>query len=88
LPASHAGRFGHAFDVPYTLDGGGTETFAYSLHGQVGANRASGTFQVVITDKDAAGATTDTCDSTLERWTARSTKGEAPTTRGGEVKRV
>ena len=37
--------------------------------------RASGTFRVQVTDKDAAGATTDSCDTTQLRWTARSTQG-------------
>jgi hypothetical protein len=88
FPVSRSGRFGNAFDDPVTLDGGGARTYAYSLHGQLGSQRASGTFQVVVTDKDAGGATTDTCDSTLQRWSVRSTKGKAPKGRPGEIRRV
>ena len=38
----------------------------------------AGTIRVEITEKDAAGTTTDTCDTTLLSWSARSTKGPAP----------
>ena len=47
----------------------------YDLRGRVGASKASGTVQVQVTVKHDAGATADTCDTTLLRWSARSTKG-------------
>ena len=88
FPVSRSGRFGNAFEQPFTLDSGGTRTFAYELNGQVGANRASGTFRVVVTEKDPAGATTDSCDTTQLRWTASSTKGKPPTAPRTDIKRV
>jgi hypothetical protein len=88
FPVSRAGRFGNAFDQPFTLDGGATRTFAYQLGGQVGASRASGTFRVIVTDKEAAGATTDSCDSTQLRWTASSTKGKPPNPGRTAIRRV
>ncbi len=87
FPVSRAGHFGNAFDDPYTLDGA-TRTFAYQLSGNVGVNRASGAFRVIVTAKDVAGATTDSCDSTRLRWTASSTKGKPPKPRSSEIKRV
>ena len=63
-------------------DAGGTRRrFAYRLDGRASTSRVAGTLQVQITDKDAAGATTDTCDTTLVSWSARSTKGPAPRVR-------
>jgi hypothetical protein len=78
---SGAGRFGDTFSDELKLEGVGTRAFAYRLDGTAGASRAAGTLRVEITDKDAAGATTDTCDTTLVSWSARSTKGKAPRVR-------
>lgn len=78
FPASRTGRFGDGFSDELKLPDGGTRVFAYRLDGRAGATLASGTFRVEITDKDAAGATTDTCDSTQLSWSARSTRGRAP----------
>ena len=88
LRVSGSGHFASAFDDPVNLDGGGTRTFSYSFAGQAGARVASGTFHAVVTEKDATGAMTDRCDSTLQRWAAQSTRGRAPKRRGGEIKRV
>jgi hypothetical protein len=88
FPVSGAGRFKSAFSDDVTLPEGATRSYAYAVHGRAGATRASGTFDVDIADKDAAGATTDTCGTTLLRWSARSTKGAAPKLRSGEVRRV
>jgi hypothetical protein len=66
------GRFGDRWSDE---EDGGARVFEYSLDGSVGAGRASGTFGVSVTEKDAAGATTDTCTSPPDRWTARSTRG-------------
>ena len=78
FPVSGGGRFGDAFADEVKPEEGGTRAFAYRLDGRAGASRAAGTLRVEVTDKDAAGTTTDTCDSTLLRWSARSTKGAAP----------
>ena len=56
-------------------DDGGSDVRTYTFDGTVGARSASGTFGVQITEKDAAGATTETCESPVAHWTARSTKG-------------
>ena len=90
FPVSGAGSFGGAFPDDVKLDDGGTRSFAYRLSGRAGATSASGTFQVQITDKDPAGATTNTCDTTLLRWSARSTEGRAPrvSPKRSEVRRV
>ena len=64
-----------AFGDTWTYEPDPKTSAAYSLRGRVGASRASGTFQVQVTVKDDAGATADTCDTTLLRWSARSTKG-------------
>ena len=87
FPVSRGGSFGDTFSDDFKLDDGGTRTFAYDLSGDLGASRASGTFRVQIADKDPAGATTDTCDTTLQRWTARSTKGAVKPRRRG-IRRV
>jgi len=81
FPVSGAGRFGDTFSDEMKVDGVGTNAFAYRLAGTAGASRAAGTLRVEITEKDAAGATTDTCDTTLVSWSARSTKGPAPRVR-------
>jgi hypothetical protein len=88
FPLSGGGRFGNPFSDDYKLDDGGTRTYAYELEGKVGASRASGTLRVLVTEKDAAGATTDSCDTTLQRWTARSTKGAPVKPRRSEIRRV
>lgn len=65
FPVSGAGRFGDTFSDELKVDGVGTKAFAYRLDGTAGASRAAGTLQVEITEKDAAGATTDTA---TPRW--------------------
>jgi hypothetical protein len=72
---SKRGRFGDRWSHEEKRDDGGTDVRTYTFDGSVGAAAASGTFGVQITRKDAAGATTETCESPLARWTARSTKG-------------
>ena len=64
-----------AFGDTWTYEPEPKTSAAYDLRGRVGASKASGTFQVQVTVKDDAGATADTCDTTLLRWSARSTKG-------------
>lgn len=88
FPVSRAGRFGNPFDDTVRLPDGGTRTWAYQLSGLTGTSRASGAFRVVVTDRDAAGATTDTCDSTALRWTARSTPGKPPKARPNEIRPI
>jgi hypothetical protein len=86
---SRTGRFGEPFTDDVQPPEGGTRVFAYLLRGLARTTRVSGTFRVQVTDKDAAGATTDTCDTTLLRWSARSTQGKVPkvSPKPGEVRR-
>lgn len=78
---SRTGRFGEPFTDDVQPPEGGTRVFAYLLRGLARTTRLSGTFRVEVTDKDAAGATTDSCDTTLLSWSARSTQGRVPKVR-------
>jgi hypothetical protein len=64
------GRFGNAFDQDYDLDPGAKRRFSYQLAGKVGRASAKGTFRVGVTDTDASGATTETCDTGPVTWKA------------------
>jgi len=81
------GAFGDEWTDGDRAEDGSEEQFAFRLEGNVGRTRARGTFQAKVTEKDPAGATTDTCDSGALAWSARSTRGRAPRVRG-EVRRV
>jgi hypothetical protein len=83
---SSSGRFGDRWTDEEKRDEGGTDVRAYTFEGSVGAARASGTFGVQITQKDAAGATTETCESPVAHWTARSTKGAKLKPRKNEIR--
>jgi hypothetical protein len=72
---SESGHFGDRWTDEEKRDDGGSDVRAYTFDGTAGASRASGIFGVQVTQKDAAGAVTDTCDSPVAAWTARSTKG-------------
>jgi hypothetical protein len=89
FPVAGGGRFGDTFTDEVKPAEGGTRAFDYRLEGRAGAARVAGTFRVEVTDSDAAGATTDTCDTTLLSWSARSTKGGARrvSQQPGEVRR-
>ena len=78
FPVSSGGGFGGAFTDDVKLEEGGTRAFAYRLAGRASASRVAGRLRVEVTDKDPAGATTDTCDTTQLSWSARSTKGTLP----------
>lgn len=75
---SPKGRFGDTFTQDYTPEPGVKASFAYVIAGNLDRLKASGTFQVKLTQTDAAGAVVATCDSTLLRWTAASSRGTAP----------
>jgi hypothetical protein len=70
FPLDPSGRFGDDFTRALDLPGGGRSSFAYRIHGTAGPRRASGTFGVIETDTDAAGATADTCTLAPVRWSA------------------
>lgn len=68
-----AGEFGDAFQVPVDLDGGGKATVDYDVKGRVASSTsASGSASVKLTETDAAGAVTSSCDTGSFSWTARS----------------
>lgn len=68
-----SGRFsdtGKAFTQKFS--NGTTGTFAVTLLGRFSsASKATGTFRMNVTIKDAAGTQIDTCDSGSVKWTAR-----------------
>lgn len=70
-----SGHFGDTRTDETKLDDGSTGTRLYTFDGTAGASRAAGTFGVQLTQKDAAGTVTESCESPVEHWTARSTKG-------------
>jgi hypothetical protein len=65
------GGFGDTFSQTYPANDGGQEKYDYEIAGNVGARSASGTFHVVLTATDPAGAVTATCESPVLRWNAR-----------------
>jgi hypothetical protein len=69
----HAGGFSDSFEQTFPLDAGGKMQFAYSLAGKVTRKSVKGTLHVGVTGTDAAGATTNTCDSGNVTW--KSTTG-------------
>lgn len=75
---SLSGRFGDTFTQEFTPEPGIKTSFAYVLAGDAGRTKASGTFQVKVTETDAGGATSAMCDSTLLQWSASSSRGPAP----------
>jgi hypothetical protein len=79
---SRRGHFGDRWPDETKLDGGGSRVRTYTVDGTLRASKASGTFGVQVTDRDAAGTVTDSCDSTLVHWTARSTKGKVKPPKG------
>ena len=74
LKVSRKGKFGGAFG-PETMrnDDGTTTDFEGSMSGKLNAARtkASGKWQLKVTDHAATGAVTDTCDSGPVRWKAK-----------------
>ena len=74
LKISKKGKFGATFG-PQTFDNpDGTKTvFEGSISGKTNKARtkASGKWQLKVTDLDAAGAVTDTCDSGTLSWKAK-----------------
>ena len=86
FPIATSGRFGDTWNDETKLGEGGSNVRTYALDGTLGASRASGTFGVQITEKDAAGALTESCESPVEPWTARSTKGAKVTRPKTEIR--
>ncbi len=62
------GRFGNPFESESPLGDGGMSRWQYRFTGRVTPTKASGAFQVTLSETDAAGAMTDTCDSGNLTW--------------------
>jgi hypothetical protein len=63
-------RFGDAFTQSYAMDGGSNRTYAYDLRGKVARTAARGSLRVQVTQTDATGAQTLSCDSGTVAWRA------------------
>jgi hypothetical protein len=70
FPAASTGRFGDKWDETVNLSEGGKRRFDYSVTGKLGRRSARGTLHVAVTDADAAGATTTSCDTGGVTWKA------------------
>ena len=68
--AASTGRFGDKWNESYKLAEGATRKFDYSLAGRLGRRSARGTLRVAVTEADAAGATTASCDTGGVSWKA------------------
>jgi hypothetical protein len=65
-----SGRFTDSWDATERLSDGGTVRTTYALTGRVAKRAANGTLRIGVTWLDAAGATTDSCDSGGITWKA------------------
>jgi hypothetical protein len=65
-----SGAFGNPFDYETPLAAGAKRRIDYRLAGRVTRTTARGAVQANVLDTDAAGATTDTCDSGGVTWKA------------------
>ena len=73
LKVSKKGRFGTSFtDITRNADGTTTD-FAGSIAGSINKARtkAKGTWSLTATDRDPAGAVTDTCEAANITWSAK-----------------
>jgi hypothetical protein len=64
------GRFGNPFTDDVAMDAGGKVHFDYALAGRVTKTTAKGTLQVKVSETDANGAATDSCDTGGVTWKA------------------
>lgn len=74
VPVSKRGKFAASFGPETERNADGTTTDVQgSMSGAVNRTRtkASGRWQVTLTEHDATGAVTDTCDSGSLTWTAK-----------------
>lgn len=71
------GSFGDKFTNRYTTESGGENKLDYELRGKVGRAKASGTFEVLLTNTNSAGATTAVCDYPQVTWSAKVGPGKA-----------
>ncbi len=72
FPVKSSGRFGNPMSNDVAMDAGGKLHFDYALAGRVTKRAAKGTLQVKVSETDANGAATDSCDSGGLTWKAAS----------------
>lgn len=65
-----SGRFGNPFSAHLPRDGGGVSNLRYRLTGRVTETKASGVLQAQMSDLDATGVATDSCDAGNLTWKA------------------
>ena len=65
-------KFGDSFSQPFPIDGGGTMTWSYTLDGSLAGRGATGNVTAKLTEADAAGTVTATCEASPFTWSARS----------------
>ena len=70
FPVKSTGAFGHPFAYDVDADAGGKRHNAYTFSGKLTSKAAKGKLQVKITDTDAAGAQSDSCDTGAMSFTA------------------
>jgi hypothetical protein len=70
FPIKSTGRFGSPFTNDTPADGGGALHVDYALAGRVTKTSAKGTLQVKVSETDAGGAGTDSCDTGGVTWKA------------------
>lgn len=70
FPIKPSGAFGNPFAYDVPSDGGGKTHYDYAFSGKLKPKAIKGTLQVKITETDAAGTQTDSCDSGRVSWKA------------------
>jgi hypothetical protein len=65
------GRFGDTWTENFNLDDGGKRVFGYAVSGRLSRRSGAGAMRVTVTESDAGGATTATCDSGPMTWKAK-----------------
>lgn len=63
-------RFGDAFTQDFPMEDGSKRTYAYDVGGTVAKSAARGSLRVQVTQTDAAGAQTMSCDTGTVSWRA------------------
>lgn len=70
FPLAPSGRFGDTWDNTEKTSDGGSVKLTYAVAGRVARRAARGTVRISFTVLDAAGAMTETCDSSGVTWKA------------------
>jgi hypothetical protein len=69
FPLTGSGVFGETWTMDYPFDDrSGKSSFTYTVSGSLKKGAGSGTFSAKTVQTDTAGATTETCDTNVVRW--------------------